>query len=536
MTIPLKSVLLRLGNEEREGILGHNAIEIIQGLRNQDLSPFEIIQLILTRYSGAEILRLATLRNEIILALNKNEIVELANQIGFILQQGVSPWESLIDGFKKSHIPGLLAFFETPDDAPMELDNTPSSETVKPNYALFPHQLAAAHSAIEILRSETRRVLLHMPTGSGKTRTAMHIVAEYLAAHPGHLVVWLASTEELCAQAADEFEKAWQSLGAFDANLYRFWGEHIVEYDDLTTGLLVAGLKKANDSLNVGDGRFIGRVGARTSLVVFDEAHQSIAETYRGVVDILFGAGAPDGTRVLGLSATPGRSATDVEADRELVRFWGNKKVVLQIPGFDNPIDGLIQQGFLARPIFENLPTKYSESETPSGDYSPGFLKRIGEDSARNVLILAKASQLVHSHDRIILFAPSVESAELIATVLNAQGIEAHSVSSRSSPSMRRKAIERYKGPINSPVVLCNYGVFTTGFDAPRTSAAIIARPTTSLVLYSQMIGRATRGPKAGGNREALILTVVDRNLDGFSSMQRQFSHWDEEWRTLNEQ
>ena len=153
MTIPLKSVLLRLGNEEREGILGHNAIEIIQGLRNQDLSPFEIIQLILTRYSGAEILRLATLRNEIILALNQNEIVELANQIGFILQQGVSPWESLIDGFKKSHIPGLLAFFETPDDAPMELDNTPSSETVKPNYALFPHQLAAAHSAIEILRS-----------------------------------------------------------------------------------------------------------------------------------------------------------------------------------------------------------------------------------------------------------------------------------------------------------------------------------------------------------------------------------------------
>ena len=159
---------------------------------------------------------------------------------------------------KKSHIPALLAFFETPDDTPMELDNTSSSGTIKPNYALFPHQLTAAQSAIQILRSETRRVLLHMPTGSGKTRTAMHIVAECLATHPGHLVVWLASTEELCAQAADEFGKAWRSLGAFDANLYRFWGEHVVEYDELTTGLSVAGLGKANASLNVGDGRFMG--------------------------------------------------------------------------------------------------------------------------------------------------------------------------------------------------------------------------------------------------------------------------------------
>ena len=57
-------------------------------------------------------------------------------------------------------------------------------------------------------------------------------------------------------------------------------------------------------------------------------------------------------------------------------------------------------------------------------------------------------------------------------------------------------------------MIVVNYGVLTTGFDAPAISAAVIARPTRSLVLYSQMIGRATRGTRAGGNAEAEIVTV----------------------------
>ncbi len=48
---------------------------------------------------------------------------------------------------------------------------------------------------------------------------------------------------------------------------------------------------------------------------------------------------------------------------------------------------------------------------------------------------------------------------------------------------------------------------------------ALIARPTKSLVLYSQMVGRAIRGPRAGGNREAEIVTVVDTALPGFRSL-----------------
>lgn len=79
-------------------------------------------------------------------------------------------------------------------------------------------------------------------------------------------------------------------------------------------------------------------------------------------------------------------------------------------------------------------------------------------------------------------------------------------------------------------MVVVNYGVLTTGFDAPATSAAVIARPTRSLVLYSQMVGRATRGTRAGGNEKAEIVTVVDPHLPGFGSVADAFKNWEDVW------
>jgi superfamily II DNA or RNA helicase len=79
-------------------------------------------------------------------------------------------------------------------------------------------------------------------------------------------------------------------------------------------------------------------------------------------------------------------------------------------------------------------------------------------------------------------------------------------------------------------MILCNFGVLTTGFDAPSISAALIARPTRSLVLYSQMVGRATRGTRGGGNAKAEILTVVDPELPGFGDVAEAFTNWEDVW------
>ena len=154
-------------------------------------------------------------------------------------------------------------------------------------------------------------------------------------------------------------------------------------------------------------------------------------------------------------------------------------------------------------------------------------LKQLGIDSKRNILILNLALELVKESRKTILFACSVENAEALYALLKYKDVPVGLITSETDSFARRDSIEQYKnGDIN---ILVNYGVLTTGFDAPKTNAAIVARPTTSLTLFSQMVGRATRGVKAGGSTECDIYVINDA-LPGFRDMAKAFSHWDDAW------
>ena len=103
-------------------------------------------------------------------------------------------------------------------------------------------------------------------------------------------------------------------------------------------------------------------------------------------------------------------------------------------------------------------------------------------------------------------------------------------VTANTPDEERRAIIGAFRSDSREHMVMFNYGVLTAGFDAPRTRCVIIARPTTSLVLYSQMAGRAMRGPRVGGNPKAEILTVADTNLPGFGSVTDAFTNWEALW------
>ena len=124
----------------------------------------------------------------------------------------------------------------------------------------------------------------------------------------------------------------------------------------------------------------------------------------------------------------------------------------------------------------------------------------------------------------------TVGHSELLASVLRARDFFADSVTASTPGFDRERIIKSFKEDTDEVRIICNYGVLTTGFDAPRTSAAVIARPTKSLVLYSQMVGRVIRGPKAGGNEHAEVVTVVDYNLPGFGSVEDAFNNWEDVW------
>ncbi|MGC4851894.1 DEAD/DEAH box helicase [Micromonospora sp. DT4] len=397
-----------------------------------------------------------------------------------------------------------------------------------PAYGLFPHQRRAVARARALLQLGRARLLLHMPTGSGKTRTTMSMVCDYLREHEGRAVLWFASTRELLDQAAREFHKAWSVLGNRPVPIAAAWGGQGTQLGDLSDGLLVASLQTIYARRD--EPGFIPDLGRRVGLIIFDEAHQAVAPTYRRVVRQLSTAGQPI-TPIIGLSATPGRTFLGNKSDADLAEFFEHTKVELDTSaeGGANPVAYLIEQGYLAEPEFrllgelpyENVPAAVDDDSAELGLDQADYLHEV----------ISATLQLVReSHRRIIVFAASVELAHLVAATLRAVGVLADAVDGTTPPETRDTAIRMYKTTAPVPRVLVNYGVLTTGFDAPQTSAVVIARPTRSLVLYSQMVGRGIRGPRAGGNKKAVIVTVVDPSVPAFGSIAAAFTHWEDLW------
>ena len=401
---------------------------------------------------------------------------------------------------------------------------------VRPLYGLYPYQRQVLADILRALSSPERRAVAHLPTGAGKTRIAAHAACHLLNEKntDDSLIIWLASTEELCEQAADELSNAWTCLGLRDACVHRHWGNRSLDLRRLPSGFLVTGLAKLR-SVALQDNTLLAHLANCASAVIFDEAHQAIAETYSFITEQLCSARPP----LLGLTATPGRTASFTDDDYRLAAMFAHKKVSIDPMGHSNPVTYLIQNRYLADPRF--VPISFESdtaiSEPGAGiDYSTHDLDDLGRSQERTHKVVELAEGAAERHPRTIVFCPSVQSALECARLLQGRGIKTGVVTANTTDEERRAIIGAFRGDSREHMVMFNYGVLTAGFDAPRTRCAIIARPTTSLVLYSQMAGRAMRGPRVGGNPKAEILTVADTNLPGFGSVTDAFTNWEDLW------
>ena len=304
---------------------------------------------------------------------------------------------------------------------------------------------------------------------------------------------------------------------------------------EVSDGLLVAGLQKMH-AFHVKLPNEVLRLGARCRLVVVDEAHQSIAPTYRAIVDTLAETGQY--AALLGLTATPGRTWSDVAADKRLSSFFDGRKVTVEMEGHRDPVLGLVKERYMARPTFRRLEVEASpglrallQRGVAGEEYDESIMEALTDSTTRNVTIVGEIRRLVaEGHSRIMFFSASVRHADLMVAALTAIGLDARLITAHTDTRSRRRIIRDFRTRATTPIVLCNYGVLTAGFDAPGTSACVIARPTKSLVLYSQMVGRATRGPRAGGNESCTVATVVDVDLPGFGDLTEAFGNWEDVW------
>ena len=533
--ISIKSVLHEAPEFKLKEFIGTQTVNVLSALNPELLNRENLVELAFNSAEPLEMLRNTRYRRQLIDLLPLAKARELADNLEIRVKDNSLYNQIFSRASKAEWEPTLRKFFGVviPERAPGDAEDDVTE--IHPNYGLFPHQRMVANEALAKLREPPYKVLVHMPTGAGKTRTAMHIVTEVLQQNPGRLVIWLAQSAELLEQAAAEFEKAWSSLGAFNTRVFRYWGKHEPDVETALEGFFVAGFGKLN-ALSKKNGNMILRRGDRAVLTVIDEAHQAVAPTYSALASCLYEK--KPGNGLLGLSATPGRTWADLEADEAVSRFFDYHKVILRGPGDKNPVHFLIEEGYLAHPTFrtlnvepgfelnqEDLDAIKKQHEIPES-----VLERLASSELRSVRIISTIEDLCKRHSRVIVFASTVSHAHLLSSILQLRGTESSAVTAFTDRLSRERILTKYKSSSTNPIVVCNYGVLTTGFDAPKTSAAVIARPTRSLVLFSQMVGRAIRGPRAGGNLEAEIVTVVDPQLPGFGNIAQAFMNWEDIW------
>jgi DNA repair protein RadD len=415
-----------------------------------------------------------------------------------------------------------------PERFSLRPDNLLVECAAKPYKPLKDYQVPVFGLAMERLSAPLARFVIQMPTGSGKTRTAMEVATEVLNEQPdGTVVVWLAHSEELCEQAYDCFEEVWCHVAKRPIRLIRSWGANSsLPFEFKESAFIVGSFAKLYAKLKKTPVNF-QLLAQRTFLLIVDEAHKIVAPTYNEVTKALLG----NQTRLMGLTATPGRSMGNEHENEQLAQFFFNDIVGLE-SGTESPLEMLRRRGVLAHTEYTPLQTSRTFQLTAKEkaylakffDLPAGLLARIADDDIRNVEIIRRLEEEYQRGGRILFFGCSVDHSKFICAMLNFLGCKAVHLDGTTNRARRQSLISDFRsGKVR---VLCNYALLSTGFDAPKTDVIFIARPTGSIVLYSQMIGRGLRGPAIGGTEKCRVIDVID-NIQDFSDVNRVYHYFE---------
>jgi superfamily II DNA or RNA helicase len=309
--------------------------------------------------------------------------------------------------------------------------------------------------------------LISLPTGGGKTRTALCGLLDAMSSTPEPIRVgWLAPTKELLEQAYAQAASLWLQTG---------------NAPDMTIALRRnARLSPSISFLTPQQVRYQDDV----DVVVFDEAHQMAAETFASAANRLL---RDDGRGILiGLSATPGRTKPDEMPT--LLKVFGRRLITSAILG-TNPVRKLQDRGVLAYLRFLKMSNRPSEELT----------------LADRIRISARAAvHSAHKGRKTLIFCESLQASRVTAAVLRSWGVRASYVEG-SLPDTERSA--RLSAFANGGLdVIANQKLLTAGYDLPAVTALVLQRVVRSPIEFEQIVGRAARGPLTGGSSTARIL------------------------------
>jgi len=325
--------------------------------------------------------------------------------------------------------------------------------------------------------------LLVCPTGGGKTV----VFADVIKRRGGRAMV-IAHREELIWQAKDKIEK-------FADLRCEIEMAHLAVHPNLfgNVDVMISTVQTLNSGM--GDRTRMSKFDPREfSTLVIDEGHHAPAATYKNVINYF--SKNPD-LRILGVTATPDR------ADEEALGQ------VFNTVAMDYEILDAIQDGWLVD-VDQRFVTinglDYSQIKTTCGDLNGAEMAAVLE-SESNLQAMASASVAEIGNRRTIVFAASVKQAEVMSDIFNRHRLGMSEwVCGATNKDQRRDMLSRFAQSRFQVVV--NVGVLTEGFDDAGVECIVMARPTKSRSLYSQMIGRSTR-PAPGIVDDPLIAEIA---------------------------
>lgn len=381
-----------------------------------------------------------------------------------------------------------------------------------------------------------RGTIVALPTGSGKTFTAIRFLCENPLSR-GYKLLWMAHTHHLLEQAYfsfgpgkmvkdAEYEVGHISNNSEKLNLRLVSGSSkhqdisdIKETDDVIISTLqtISGAYKNKNSflekfLESTDGKLI---------VIFDEAHHSPAPTYR---KLLIGDDSDDVREslrerfpemfILGLTATP--TYTDPKK-----RGW-LKDIFPQEIVYQAEAKELIMEKILSEPQIIELKTKFDPqldnheyqmlANRYGRDLPVKIIKRLALNKERNQLIASSYDK--KKHGKTIIFTDYIDQCEQLNEYLQNQNkdlkdkIRSDVMYTRTDGDRNAEVLEKFRnGELD---VVTNIRMLTEGTDIPDVDTVFLTRQTTSNILLTQMIGRALRGPRFGGTEKANLVFFID--------------------------
>lgn len=226
--------------------------------------------------------------------------------------------------------------------------------------------------------------------------------------------------------------------------------------------------------------------------IIIDEAHHAAAQSYRRVIDYF------NSPYILGVTATPQRSDSTRLTD------------VFQEIVYYKSIQDLIEDGWLSPLVGYRVKTKtdITKVEIQHGEYNQSQLEDEINNPERNACIVASYNNLANA-TKAIVFAAGVDHAQSLFSAFAKNGTSVRIILGTTPPEERTQILSDFKS--GEVMVLINVGVLTEGFDEPSLQTIIIAKPTRSTLLYTQIVGRGTR--LFEGKPHCTIIDITDTTV-----------------------